>query len=161
MNRPEIEALIARFSNTYPAAAAPQPGTVDEWLNSSLAAVPVDAAFAAFDEWKEVHNWPPQLPEFVRACATELNRRRDDADAAHGECPDCDGDGWKRVDLDDPRSPVIPCATCRPDRFELHAGGQLELSTSTRARRELALTPHGQRAVLDATSHPALPRERD
>lgn len=75
-----MEALLFRFVAAFPQSAAPQPGTLEEWLTSDVAGFELGDAFEAFDDWKQTHDWPPTIAQFIDHVKLCRNRRRRIAD---------------------------------------------------------------------------------
>jgi hypothetical protein len=174
VNRVELEALLYRMQNAYPAAKVGGEGTVDEWSTSTLMGFSVAEVFTAFDEWRDTQMWPPTLADLIndaqkirsraslvskQAALDAANFNDEQGQHADGElvtfrCPNCKDQGFvPRAPADalsgepDYSDGVYPCPDCKPFQYERWKGGHFKPG-HTCAECVMLQTSRGRATVL-------------
>lgn len=77
MTPDSVEAILFRLAAIFTTKFAPQPGTIEEWASTAgIIEVDDDVAAEAVDRWKEAHDWPPTIAEFLDECERVVTGRR-------------------------------------------------------------------------------------
>lgn len=174
MNRVELEALLYRMQNAYPAAKVGGEGTIEEWSTSTLMQFSVAEVFTAFDEWREQQMWPPTLADLIadaqkirsrgalvakQAAIDAANFNDEQQQYADGalevfRCPNCKDQGWvTRAPADaltgepDFSEGVYPCPDCRSFMYERWKGGHFKPGHSC-AECVMLQTTRGRQTVM-------------
>lgn len=135
MQKSDVEVLLFRVQAAYPMSNVATHGTLEEWCDATaLMAHPPNVVLAAFSAWRDRELWPPKIPDLTAECAViakqrladQQNRMLSEQAQDHDglltfvSCRECGDLGY--VDAEG-HNTVIPCMACRPEQYEIWAGG--------------------------------------